>query len=251
MPDVYGTAQITGAVGELEKLHEAIILLDEHVRISGLKAPEDYAGHIFTSGDIPRGVYFISSVLEEPSHSRLEVAMKADYAETASKFLQGLASSFEFSIYWIHQVRGSDRQKVDFFAPLPGELKWRLRPESELEMLSSGYKGSSSSSLTRMNLSGGKQSPVKTMKSGSSVSEGKGDVIDQWSKETVQCLRGVAEMLEYKEQSARALQMPGNEETYRKLRRTINDIIMGGQDVLDTKIAEVSRQAASLSSMLL
>lgn len=239
MPDVYGTAQITGPKSALEDLHEAIIILDEHARVSGVKAPEDYIGHAFTSGDIPLGVYAISSTLEEPSHARLEVSMKADCGDAAAAFLQGLASSFEFSIYWIHMVRGFDRQKIDFFAPEPESPYWRLRSERELDeppKVQTGENGSSGKkALTRMNLSD----------SQSSTSQG------SWSAETVQCLRGVLQILKNKEQSARALQMPGNEETYRKLQKVINDITIGGRDALDAYIADASRQASSFGSMLL
>lgn len=239
MPDVYGTAQITGPKSALEDLHEAIILLDEHARVSGIKAPEDYIGHAFTSGDIPLGVYAISSTFEEPSRTRLEVSMKADYGDAAAKFLQGLASSFEFSIYWIHMVRGFDRQKIDFFAPEPESPYWRLRSERELDEHSKVRMGENGSSgkkaLTHMNLS----DPQSATSRGS------------WSEETVQCLKGVMRILKNKEQYARALQMPGNEETYRKLQKVINDIAIGGRDALDAHIADASRQVSSLGFMSL
>lgn len=222
-------------------------------KVSGCVAPEDWIGHAFSIGDIPAGLRTPSSAFEERPEARLEMSLQADTAEAATKLLQGLASSFEFNIYWIYMEKGSDRQRTDFIAAAPGGSWWTLRTERELEVALRRVPSGSTSGASAMNLTG--RSTDTRVDAGSPIyrfAPGGVGLVDEvaddnkWSEETTRCLRDLNMVLMSYGEAARSLKLPGIGEMYSELQKLISDIIIGGPKVLAARSEKAGVDASTV-----
>lgn len=245
MPVVTGTAQLRGPMSALDDLHEAIGLLPDHAKVSGIIASDDYIGHAFSYGEIPQGVYVTGSTIDRGSSPKLEVSINAMTSDAASKFLQGLASSFNLNVHWIHSESGKTHQKTDLFSAMPVCTPWRLRTRHELEASLFAQCRDESFGTSRisrnMNLSAG----ARTQNSAAPIIPSR-----YWSAETEQCLRDLNMVLMAYGEAARTLKLPGVGEMYSKLQELISDINTGGPKVLADCVEKASTYASTVFQVL-